>query len=236
MRAIARAAMIPAVGALMMLAFVGASPVLAGERPAPNRVGALTADAPPQSPAIESRLDGRLSRPAIDRIRACADSASREGLPADALIQRALEGATRRAPEAKIVTAVQNLLVRLRLARLALGPKADAPELSAGATALQARLAVESLRELKAARPDEALTVPLIVLADLMARGVPGPAATSALLSMTRSGADDRRLLEYRDRVDRDIQSGRSPEAAASGAAPPVDGKERRPGRAGSPP
>src|SRR5438132_14190490 len=84
-------------------------------------------------PRLE-RLDAA-TRPAV---LALVDSARRALLPAEPLVQRALEGATRRASGDVIVAAVRRLAVDLGHARDALGSTATPAELTAGAAALRA--------------------------------------------------------------------------------------------------
>src|SRR5260370_12436450 len=70
---------------------------------------------------------------------AVIDSARADGLPVEPLIQRALEGATKGAPEARIVAAVRRLTGDLGIARSALRTDATGPHLEAGAPRLPAR-------------------------------------------------------------------------------------------------
>ncbi|HEY6209941.1 MAG TPA: hypothetical protein VIW28_12825, partial [Gemmatimonadales bacterium] len=75
----------------------------------------------------------RLPPEAQASVGALVDSARAAGLPAEPLVQRALEGATKGAPGDLIVAAVQRLAVDLGRARDALGSSASPAELSAGA-------------------------------------------------------------------------------------------------------
>src|SRR2546428_3155761 len=83
------------------------------------------------------RLD-RLDPDTRAQVTAVVDWARLAGLPAEPLIQRALEGATKGAPGPRIVTAVRRLSTDLGTARAALGDEASAPELEAGVAALRA--------------------------------------------------------------------------------------------------
>jgi hypothetical protein len=144
------------------------------------------------------------------------DSAAAEGLAVEPLIQRALEGATKRASGDRIASAVHGLLHRLRTARSTLGLRAGMDELVAGAAALQAGVPASTLAELRTFKAKDPLTIPLVVLANLIGRGVPPETASSTILFMTRAGLDDKRILEFRDRVERDIVSGVEPVTAAT--------------------
>jgi len=158
-------------------------------------------------------------------------------LPTEPLVQRALEGATKRASGDLIVAAVRRLAVDLGRARDALGSTASAAELSAGAAALHAGASQTILAELRHARR-EPLTVPLAVLADLVASGVPVDSAAGAVLSLA-GRARDADLVEFRRAVERDIALGAPPAAATAAAATAtaqiVDvnagARQQRPGR-----
>jgi hypothetical protein len=163
-------------------------------------------------PRLE-RLDGA-TRPAV---AALVDSARAASLPTEPLVQRALEGATKRASGGVIVAVVRRLAVDLGRAREALGSTASPAELSAGAAALRAGASQTTLAELRHARR-EPLIVPLAVLADLVASGVPVDSAAAAVLALSRQ-ARDAELVEFRRAVERDIALGAPPAAATAAAA-----------------
>src|SRR5438067_2201028 len=125
-------------------------------------------------PRLE-RLDS-ISRPIVT---ALVDSARAVALPTEPLVQRALEGATKRATADRIVAAVRRLAVDLGHARDALGATASPTELTAAAAALRAGAPPATLTELRRIRR-EPLTVPLAVLTDLVASGVPVDSAAAA--------------------------------------------------------
>ena len=183
-------------------------------------------------PRLE-RLDAA-TRPAV---AALLDSARSALLPTEPLVQRALEGATKRASGELIVAAVRRLAADLGRARDALGSTTSPAELSAGAAALRAGASPTILAELRRTRR-EPLTVPLAVLADLVASGVPVDSAAAAVLSLARR-ARDADLVEFRRAVERDIALGAPPAAATAAAATAtaqsVDvnagARQQRPGR-----
>jgi hypothetical protein len=183
------------------------------------RVLALLATMLVAGRAAAQQLDPRLerldaaTRPAV---AALVDSARAASLPTEPLVQRALEGATKRASGEAIVAAVRRLAVDLGRAREALGSTASPAELSAGAAALRAGASQTTLAELRHARR-EPLIVPLAVLADLVASGVPVDSAAAAVLALSRQ-ARDAELVEFRRAVERDIALG-APPAAATAAA-----------------
>jgi len=67
--------------------------------------------------AQEPRLVGRLSDAARAQVDTILESARRDGLPSEPLVDRALEGASKGATGPRIVTAVQRLEVELRAAQ-----------------------------------------------------------------------------------------------------------------------
>jgi len=172
--------------------------------------GLLAARAAGQDPRLE-RLDPE-TRAAV---AALVDSARQSGVPAEALIDRALEGAAKQAPAPRIVAAVTTLLGNLREARAALGASATAPELEAGASAIHLGVPAAALTRLRAVRPRQPLTIALSVMADLTARGVPADSAAAAVLALAGSLRDDQ-FLAFRRNVERDIELGAPAAAAAS--------------------
>src|SRR5437867_3355794 len=80
----------------------------------------------------------RLPPEAQAPVGALVDSARAAGLPAEPLVQRALEGATKQAPGDLIVAAVQRLAADLGRARDALGSTASPPGTAAAAAAADA--------------------------------------------------------------------------------------------------
>jgi hypothetical protein len=103
-------------------------------------------------------------------------------------------------------------------AREALGHESREGEIVAGAGALLAGVEPDSLARLRSSRPSQSLVVPLVVMADLLARRVPAPAASGAILAASRVGARDAELLRMRERVEQDIRAGSTPAAATSRA------------------
>ena len=166
------------------------------------------------APALQDpRLD-RLDPDTRAQVTTVLDSARRVGLPTEPLIQRALEGATKAAPGARIVAAVRRLSADLGVARTALGSEASAPELEAGVAALRAGANPQVLANLRSVRRHP-LTMALSVLADLVASGVPLDSAAAAVLALAPK-ARDADLVEFRRAVERDIALGAPPGAATS--------------------
>jgi hypothetical protein len=166
--------------------------------------------------AQEQRLAGRLSVESRARVDSTLAVARAERLPTEPLVDRALEGVAKRAPETLIISAVNRLFGELRLARQAFGQDASNAELTAGASALRAGATRANLERLRRLRPDKPLTIPAGVLADLVAAGVPADTGIAAVLALA-SNAADADYVAFRRNVEQDIALGASP-AAALGA------------------
>ncbi|HWO87915.1 MAG TPA: hypothetical protein VNL98_02065 [Gemmatimonadales bacterium] len=166
--------------------------------------------------AQDTRIDARLDPATAAEVRSALATARNQGLPLEPLIDRALEGASKGASSGRIVAAVRALLNNLSRAAQALGPDAAERELVAGAEALRAGADSATLAAIRGARRGEPVTVPLGVLTDLVARGVPADAAREAVLALARRGARDGDFLALRRNVERDIQQGAPPAIAAS--------------------
>ena len=172
--------------------------------------------APPLVVAQEARLDSRLDGGTRAAVAVIIDSARAAGLPTEALVDKALEGASKRADGTRIVAAVRALAERLRTARAALGPSSSEAEIVAAAGALKAGVESAGLGRLRTAQPQHPLAVALIVLSDLAARGVPPDTALSLVVALVAAGAGDEELIALRRDVASDITAGAPPAVAVS--------------------
>lgn len=166
--------------------------------------------------AQEPRFAARLSDSARARLDSILNTARAEGLPTEPVVDRALEGVAKRAPEALIVAAASRLLGELRLTRLAFGEAASGAELTAGASALRAGASRADLARLRRLRPDQPLTIAAGVFADLVAAGVPADTGIAAVLALASNTADAD-FVAFRRNVEQDIALGASP-ASSIGA------------------
>jgi hypothetical protein len=162
----------------------------------------------------------QLSASARTAVRAAADSLDAEGLPGDALVAKAAEGLLKGADDHRILVAVNRLASELRAAGAALGRDASESEVVAAANALHAGASPELLRRLRALAPagqrDGRLTVPLVVITDLVSRGAPVHVAAESVISLLASHATDADLQALRAGVERDIIAGDDPATAAA--------------------
>jgi hypothetical protein len=181
---------------------------------------------PAAAQAQDARLTERLDATTAAQVQQVVDSAQRAGLPGEPLVQKALEGGTLGASGDRIVAAVQALHGQLRRAREALGGGASDAELTAAAGALRAGLEPGALRRLQSLRGGRPLVLPIAVLTDLVAEGVPPAEATRSVLDLARDNRPDDEFVALR----RQVQVRRGAGGATPGrpplrpaADPPVD-------------
>lgn len=177
-----------------------------------------------QARAQDHRLTDRLDPATATAVQRVVDSAAHEGLPTEPLIQKALEGGTLGAPGDRIVYAVGALHGQLGRARAALGGRASEADLTAAAGALRAGLPPDALQRLQSLRGDRPLVVPIAVLTDLVADGVPPDEATRSVLDLAREGRPDEAFMALRE--GRGAPSGPEPGGRPPlrpAADPPVD-------------
>ena len=162
-------------------------------------------------------LPTQLSAPTRATLERLIDSARVAGLPVDPLYSKVREGVFRSADEARVIAAVRRLGRDLAEARSALGDSAQPEEITAGANALRAGIRPADLSRLQDARgrrPDQPLTVALVVLADLATRGVPPAMAAASVNELVARKVPDGSLMSFRQNVERDLVGGRSPASA----------------------
>ena len=170
--------------------------------------------------AQDRRLAERLDPVTANSVQHLVDSARASSLPTEPLVQKALEGSTMGASGDRIRAAVEALLGQLGRARDALGGRASEGELTAAAGALRAGLPAGSLRQLHDIRSGQSLVVPISVLTDLVAEGVPAEQATREVFDLAREGRSDAEFVELRRRVQ--LQRGGRPGIPQSPDRPPA--------------
>jgi hypothetical protein len=124
-------------------------------------------------------------------LRELLDSAIEQGIPVGPLIDRALEGAARKRSGAEILKVVRMHATALLIARDALGEKSPVDELDAGARALRAGIDARTLADIRATRPTGSVVLPLVVLTDIVSRGVPQITARDAVSAIARMPRSD---------------------------------------------
>jgi hypothetical protein len=161
-----------------------------------------------------ARLEQSLDPETYRAVTKTIDGARARSLPTDPLVDRALEGAMKRAPGARIRAAVSALAERLEVARNELAPAPTDGDIAAGAGALGVGVPREALRAIRSIQPDRPVAVPLGVLTELVARRVPVDRAKTIVVDLLRRGASPPQLVALGEDVQRDIAAGIEPSAA----------------------
>ncbi len=188
------------------IAVVGAAPV--GDT---TQASGLRSPSTVTAPAHRSQVAFDASR--FDSLTATAlrglfDDALELGLPVRPLVNRALEGAARRIPSERIVRVVREHAAALHQAKRALGERSHEDELEAAAIALRAGLEERAVELMRTSRGRESVVVPLVVLTDLVRRGVPIPNAQDAVAILARTPRSDDVLLGLQATVAKNAQRG----------------------------
>jgi hypothetical protein len=178
--------------------------------PAMLTLALVTARVDAQDPRL-----ARLDRHVKTEVIALLDSARALGIPAEPVVDKALEGAAKRAPNERIIHVVRTRFDELVAARAALGSGSMDAEMIAAADALHAGASAEVITTLRTRRPGVPLTIPLAVLADLIARGVPADTASSAVLALAGTPATDAQFAALRADIEQDIAKGAPPAISA---------------------
>ena len=163
-------------------------------------------------PRLTTRLDSR-TRDAVSTI---IEHAKQDGVPTETLIDRALEGASKRANGPLIVAAVKSWADDLRKARQALGPASPDAEVVAGAHALRNGIKVKELERLRSARSGVRYAMALDVMSYLVNRGVSMDTIAPVIVNLVLASVSDDQLAALRQDVERDISGGTPASTAAS--------------------
>jgi len=164
--------------------------------------------------------DPRLARAFPDSVTLAAlwrevRNAREAGLPTEPLVQKALEGWSKGAPDSLVVGAVRALRYRLDVASGILGAGATEADLVAAGGALYLGVKRDDLASIVDGTPRDARPMALVVLGDLVKRGVEIALANRVLLSLGKVGADAATLENFRNQVELDILTGVAPSRAA---------------------
>ena len=197
----------------------------------PDRLAAQVV--PPEAQQLAPSL-----KAAVDKL---ADSVRAVGLPTNPLYAKAAEGTLKGADEQRVMVAVRRLARELSDAKAALGDGATSAELEAGASALHAGVGSDLVALLGRAAKERGtpgrLVMPLVTLADMVARNVSPQAAVVSLEDLVSRGAGDSQLANLRSDVERDIAAGERPDVAVQRrSASLVRGLEPRPPVRSKPP
>lgn len=158
--------------------------------------------------AMDPRLEARLDGPTRDAVAAVVDSAAREGLETEPLIDAALEGSQKRASSGRIVANVRSFLHEMRRARAALGSAGSPAEISAAARALKAGMDVKQLERLRAARTGQRFASALNAVTMLASSGVPSDTAAMVFVDLVLASATDAQIAALQADIERDMAGG----------------------------
>lgn len=186
-------------------------------RAMPLRLFATTAIAtavlaPPRTGAAQQARPTPLDSATEAAIAPILARAQAANLPVELLIAKAREGRVKRVPVTGIQAAVRALAERIHTANEALAPNATEPEVRAAVDALAEGVSVETLRAMRKAGRNGSLAVPIGVLTQLVARGVPVEKASVQIVDLLQRGAVPRHFIALDDRVREDVLAGRRPD------------------------
>lgn len=176
-------------------------------------LAATTRGQPPMSTAVSRRDQvvfdaSRFDSLTANALRSLFEDAAAIGLPTRPLVNRALEGAARRTSSDRILRVVREHAIALQEAKRTLGDRSTEDELEAGAIALRAGLDGRALEAVRASRPTGQAVVPLVVLTDIVRRGVPVGSARDAVNQLARTPRSDDVLLGLQALVAKNAQRG----------------------------
>ena len=152
------------------------------------------------------------ARQAVEREIA---QAAAKGLPTQSLIAKAMEGVTKQATGERIRVAVASQAKRLEQARVLLAPSPSVAELSSGADALAIGVPGPMLKQIRAAWPASiSVAMPIDVLTELVARGIPAKSALDRITTLMARGATASQIASLGSSVQSDVAAGLAPDAA----------------------
>ena len=173
-----------------------------------------------------------LDSPTLVAARRIIDDARHRGLPGEPLLSKVREGTLKRASPPRIAAAVAALAMRLDSSRASLGSQASASELIAGADALASGASPDALRVIRDATASHPISVPLGVLAQLVASGVPTNRAVAIVVEMLHRNVTPLQQLAYGNAVEGDAASGVPAEESAVFRLRSIEGADGRGARA----
>ena len=159
---------------------------------------------------------GSLSAETRMTLTRIVDSARATGLPEQAIVAKAAEGALKGADDARIIRAARTLFGELTEAHAALPAGTGTTVLTAAASALHAGVPRAMLVKIASAgAADEShLAVGLVAAADLAASGVPPNQAGGAVAELLRRHAPETDITGLRAGVASDVARGSAPDSA----------------------
>lgn len=152
---------------------------------------------------------------AVTRIEEIIVSAEAASVPSNPLVSKALEGAAKGVPADRVIAALSGYASRLSEAAGLIGSRQDAMDIVATADALRRGVPAPTVQQLVAAHTGS-LSVPLVVLGDLLEAGVPIDGAYEVVNSALTAEQAPEELLAIPGAIRRMVREGRSPGDAAN--------------------
>jgi len=137
------------------------------------------------------------------------ESAAAAGLPASHILSKARFAVLVRAPGPKIVETAKAVSARLEMARQAIAPHALAIDITNAEEALSYNVPPEILRRVSQASPRQTIAVPLSILTQLVANGVPTEKAGKIVTELVQRGATAAQMVALGNDVEGDVRVGR---------------------------
>lgn len=174
----------------------------------------LTAPGLAAQEALWERVQEAYSAQGVEQIREVVERAAAQGVPAEPILDKALEGAVKGYPPGLVLQVLPDYATRLGEAGALLGRPATPAELVATADALRRGVPEESVRQLAAGPGDAAAA--LVALGDLVEMGVPVGTAHEVVTEALARGTRGDDLLSVPTAVRRLIREGVIPAEAAA--------------------
>ncbi|MEP6762701.1 MAG: hypothetical protein ABJB66_00255 [Gemmatimonadaceae bacterium] len=142
-------------------------------------------------------------------LRILFDSASAHGIPTTPLINKANFGAAQHKPGSQILRVVRDHFAAMLDARAALGDNSSDSELDSGADALRSGIDGKALVAIRSTRTTSGSSVnALVVLTDLVKRGIPSGKARDAVTALARVSKTDETINGLQVLVARNAERG----------------------------
>ncbi len=170
--------------------------------------------APLGAQSARGRLEGRVPAEAIPSVDSLVQVATRESLPTEPLVQKALEGGAKGVAAARIVAAVQVSLSQLRDARDLLIRAGDEPpvtrtEITTVLWAVRRGLPTAVVERIVAALPRPPRAAAVHAVADLVAHHFDPDSSADLIIEAIHQGLHGERLLDVSTAVLHELQRGR---------------------------
>ena len=167
-----------------------------------------------------ARAQDSLALPSLDpetttQLSRIVDDTRSRGLPVEHILSKIRFAVMLHATPTRIVAAAQAVATRLDAARDALAPRPLSSDIDAGEDALSFSVPREALVAVRAALPNQPVAVPIGVLTQLVASGVPAKRATAIVTELIKRGASPTQFAVLGNDVDADVRRGTQPDAAA---------------------